>query len=48
MPPLVMKTREKHVERCRRAIEVRYFYGGKGSEFLQVVEPHGLITASKP
>lgn len=43
MPPLVMKTREKHVEWCRRAIEVRYFYGGNDSEFLQVVEPHGFL-----
>lgn len=45
MLPLVMKTREKHVEWSRRAIEVRYVYGINGSESLQVVEPHGFLQS---
>lgn len=45
MLPLVMKTREKHVEWCRRAIEVRCFCGVNSSESLQAVEPHGFLQS---
>lgn len=45
MLPLVMKTREKHVEWCRRAIELRCFCGVNSSESLQAVEPHGFLQS---